>query len=346
VIEFVRAASTVGVGRLLELRRAHRVAWHGILEGFYTSRTVQALLNVGFFDSIEEHGRVDARTFAESRGLDPDILVALADSLAALRLLDRRGGMYSLTPKGQVVTGTARGWFDLTYGYEDVFHHLEDLLTRTSRYGQDVHRRSAFVARGSGEVERQFYFPLAAEIVRKRGFTKVLDLGCGDGTFLRTLCQRDPRVVCHGIDLAPEAIAEGKERAREEGLSERVDLLTADVRQIATLPASWRDLDVAFTFFVLHEVLYHGEAGLLELLGSFRRLFPRVPLVVFEAIRPTPEQMRRRPGMSVQYFLFHDLTHQKPVGRAEWRALFKRAGFGTVEERWLPFAGTSIFTCK
>jgi hypothetical protein len=75
-------------------------------------------------------------------------------------------------------------------------------------------------------------------------------------------------------------------------------------------------------------------------------LFPNVPLVVFEAIRPSLDEMRQRPGLSVHYFLYHDLTHQKPVSRDEWKRLFHQAGFQNVEERWLRFARTSIFTCR
>ena len=77
---------------------------------------------------------------------------------------------------------------------------------------------------------------------------------------------------------------------------------------------------------------------------GFRKAFPGVPLVVFEVVRPTPEELRKRPGMAVQYVMQHDLTHQKLVGREEWRALFAKAGFSKVEERHLAFSRTAMFT--
>ena len=55
---------------------------------------------------------------------------------------------------------------------------------------------------------------------------------------------------------------------------------------------------------------------LLKALQGYRTRFPGVPLTVFEIDKATPETMRRRPGMSIQYNLQHDLTHQKLVDRS------------------------------
>jgi SAM-dependent methyltransferase len=345
VRELVRTAKIVGLGQLRRLNQAHRVGWMGILSGFYTARTIEALFNVGFFDEVQAKGSVDPDAFARGKGLDASILRSLCDSLFALRVLRKNGKGYALDRKGEVVVEMARGWFDISYGYEDVFHNLEALLRGEKRYGRDVHRRSVWVAAGSGEIERLVYFPLAIEMARARGARRVLDLGCGDGTFLRDLCQKAPEVTGYGLDLAPDAIEDGKVKAQAAGLGDRIHLLAEDICQVAQLPESWRHVDVAFTFFVLHELRYIGVDCVVEFLRAFRKLFPKVPLVVFEAIRPTLEAMRKRPGMSVHYFLYHDLTHQKPVGRDEWRTLFQDAGFTTIEERWLGFAQTSIFTC-
>jgi hypothetical protein len=69
-------------------------------------------------------------------------------------------------------------------------------------------------------------------------------------------------------------------------------------------------------------------------------------LIVFEVIRPTPEQIRRRPGMAVHYLLQHDLTHQKPVSLKEWQVLFEAAGFKSIEGRHSSFARTAIFIVR
>jgi SAM-dependent methyltransferase len=343
LLELVR---TVGWRRALQLTRGYRFAWQGILDGYFKTRIVQTLLNVGFFDALEREGSVEAASFAAAGGLDPGMLVSLSDGLVALGILDKTGTTYSLTPRGSLVPGVARGWFDLAYGYEDVFHSLDDLLTRRKEYGRDVFRRSEFVARGSGEIERWFTFPLAAEIVLGQGHRRILDLGCGDGTFLRQLCRRCPEALGLGVDVSPEAIGAGIARARREGLDGRIRLFVEDISRVETVSEALRGIDPATVFFVLQELLFDGADRVLDLLRSFRRLFPGTPLIVFEAIRPGLDELRKRPGMALYYSLYHDLTHQKTVGRSEWRELFAEAGFESVTERHLDFARISIFTLR
>jgi ubiquinone/menaquinone biosynthesis C-methylase UbiE len=193
-------------------------------------------------------------------------------------------------------------------------------------------------------MEKWIFFPLVAELVRRNSFRKVLDLGCGEGTFLRSICQSDPQVRGYGVDLAPDAIAEGIERAKTAGLQDRVQLFVEDIAKLERLRARVADIDVATVFFVLHEVLFRGPEATVELLRSFRTAYPGVPLVVFEVIRPSAEEMRERPGMAIQYVLQHDLTHQTLVGRDEWKRLFQKSGFSRIEERHLRFARTAMFT--
>jgi len=344
MIELLRTIRVVGLSRLLKLYRAHRLAWGDIISGFHTTRAVQALFNVGFFAELQEKGTVDVETFARSHDLDAGILRALCDALFALRILRKRGAGYALDSKGRVLAEVAQGWFNGVYGYEEVFHSLEALLRREKAYGREVKRRSDFVAKGSGEMEGWIHFPLAIDYIRRNGFAKVLDLGCGDAAFLVDLCESIQGVTGYGIDIAPEAIEEGHERVKRASLQDRIHLFVADISELEEAPAQARDIEVATTFLMLHEVLFAGDEAVIGLLESFRKLFPGVPLMVFEVIRPTPEEMRKRPGMAVPYFLQHDLAHQKPVGIEEWKELFRKAGFSSVEERYLRFARTAIFT--
>jgi len=260
--------------------------------------------------------------------------------------LKKDGSDYALDSKGRILVEVARGWFDGVYGYEGVFHHLEALLRKEKEYGRDVKRRSDFVARGSGEMEKWIYFPLAINVINKGGFKKVLDLGCGEATFLRDLCENNDQVPGYGIDIAPEAIADGRERVKEAGLQDRIHLFVEDITRLEQVPEPLQGIDIATTFFVFHEILYAGADRVVELLQSFRAIFPGVPLIVFEVIRPTPEEMRKRPGMAVHYFLQHDLTHQRPVSREEWKTLFRTAGFISIEETYLGFARTAMFTLR
>jgi hypothetical protein len=109
------------------------------------------------------------------------------------------------------------------------------------------------------------------------------------------------------------------------------------------IPAEFRTAEAATIFFILHEILYHGDDALIAFLRGYRKSFPGVPLIAFEAVRPTQEEMREKQGIAIYYYLYHELTQQKPVSRERWKELFQAAGFTQIEERYLDFSRSAIY---
>ena len=348
MLELLKAIRLFGLPYLLKLGKGYRLGWEEMFRGYFSTHVVHALINVGLIDEMLVHGEVDLRSFAESAKLDLSILKPLCEALYSDGLLDRndRADHYRLSKKGRSAIEVLKGWLEVSYGYSEVFTSLEGMLRGTKVYARDFYRKSDYVARGSGEMENWLLFPMANQIIHQKGYTRVLDLGCGDGTFLRKLCAMNQDVQCFGIDIAPAAIEDGKLSARAAGLENRISLFAADIQDVQDMPPAFRSVQVATIFFVLHEILYLGEARLIEFLKAFRRNFPNVPLMAFEAIRPTAEEMRNRRGIGIYYYLYHDLTHQKPVNREKWHELFRAAGFESIDERYLGFSRTAIYSVQ
>jgi len=344
MLELAKTVHRFGLPYMLRLQKTYRTGWEEMIRGYMETSIMHALLNVGLIDEMQKHLAVEVNAFAAQAKLEAAVLAPLCEASYCLGIFDKNGDGYTLSEKGRSIVEVMRGWLEVCYGYDEVFHSLEPLLRKEKIYGKDLYRRSDFVARGSGEMENLLFFPLANDMIMANGYKRVLDLGCGDGTFLRALCRLNAQVECYGIDLAPGAIEDGNRLLREEGLGGRVRLTALDISKIdqAGLPP----IDAATIFFVLHELLYFGEDVLLNFLKDFRRLFPGTPLIAFEALRPPAEELRRHPGISVYYFLYHDLTQQKPVDSATWKQLFRAAGFQSIEERQLDFAKAAIYLLK
>jgi SAM-dependent methyltransferase len=344
--ELLRAIRFFGLPYLFRLGRGYRRGWQDLFGGYVAMNAVHALINVGLIDRMLAGGDVELKAFAATAKLDESILRALCEALYSYGLFDRSDlDHYRLSARGRSLD-VIKGWVELSYGYSEVFGSLEGMMRGTKVYARDFYRKSDFVARGSGEMENWLLFPLANAVIQEKGYTRVLDLGCGDGHFLQKLCAANTDVQCFGIDIAPAAIEEGKANVRAAGLESRIFLHAADIQDVQEMPAAIGTVQVTTIFFILHEILYLGEDRLIAFLKAYQRRFPGVPLMAFEAIRPTADEMRRRPGIGIFYYLYHDLTHQKPVNCARWRELFAKAGFQSIDERYLGYSKTAIYTVQ
>ncbi|MFB3827309.1 MAG: class I SAM-dependent methyltransferase [Bryobacteraceae bacterium] len=342
-------ARLLGLRNLLALKRARRDAWDALLGPYITTRAIQALWHIGFLQELAGGKCVNAAAFARSNALDEAGVTALCEALYARHYFRKSLAGYSLARKGWFLSDNqlAMGWFELVFGYAPVLNGIEKLLRREAVYGAGIVRDGEAVATGSGMISTGVFFPLVMKTIAAAGYRKVLDIGCGDGAFLRFLCRQLPHVTGVGVDLSAAAVAAGRSLVEAAGLSSRIRLLVGDARALEPLGHELRDLDAITAFFVLHELCDAQESHqAVEFLRAVRRALPGVTLHIVEPIRVGVERLRKRPGLSVEYFLLHDLSRQHLGWRGDWARLFAKAGFEQMQEQHITFARTAIYSVK
>lgn len=341
----ITAIKALGLGAVLGAGQIKRMSDETI-RGFYTTRVLAALLNIGFFDELAAEGALIPESFAVQRGLNHGVLAILCDYLYELGILDRDGPFCRCSAKGRRMIESLGGAFMIVYAYEDIFYNLEALLKGDKRYGEQVQRRAEFMARGSSGVGRLLAFPLLRALIAERGYRRVLDLGCGDATFLSYLCERIPYLQGVGLDIAPEAIDAGTQRLEQLGMQQRIELHLGDATCVDTIADRLGYIDAVTMVYVLHEFWSAGHGFVLQVLQKFRRTFPGVPLLICEVIAHSAEAIRKRPGGIMEIQLFHNLSNQQLRSREEWRALFAEAGYSEISEQYFAFVRTAIFTLR
>lgn len=340
--ETFKILQTIKFREGLRLYRAYRLGWQNIISGYFTTCVLQVLFNVGLFDELLKNDSVHIATFTKKRGLDGAILQSLCDSLYALKLLDKDHDNYILSPSGELVATTGSGWFIGTSGYASLFHNLEAMLRKEMTFGNEVQRELSRVVKGTGKISEWIYFPIVTNTLTRLACQRVLDLGCGDGAFLQHLCQNSA-LSGYGVDKSSAMIEDADSSIRRIGIEERVQLFAADIFELKKIQPAMQDVDAVTIFFLLHEILFQGVEQVIKLLTDLRTLFPNVPVIIFEVNRPTPEEIRKRPGMSAQYIVQHVLSNQRLESSALWKKIFQEAGFYKIEEQHLNLTKTSLF---
>jgi 2-ketoarginine methyltransferase len=159
----------------------------------------------------------------------------------------------------------------------------------------------------------------------------VVDIGCGDGSYLLDLCTAVPGAHGIGFELDASTVDAGNAAARARGLADRIEIRQG---RLATDVPDVDDLDGPFCFvtaFVFQELL--EQTGRASVVALLRHSFDRHPdahwIVVEVDHRPDDPAVMEHPlGLAYYnaYYLLHVITEQRLETVEFWFELFAEAG--------------------
>jgi SAM-dependent methyltransferase len=137
------------------------------------------------------------------------------------------------------------------------------------------------VARSSRVVE-----PLVHEAIdaatKDRKPMRLLEVGCGSGTYMRYACHRNPQLTALGLELQPAVAEMARRNLLQWGFSERASVEVGDVR--------FRNSEPSFDLVTLHNNIYYfpveERVALLRHLWAFLR--PAGVILITTACIPGP----------------------------------------------------------
>ena len=314
------------------------------VRGYAVCSCLWALLETGVLDRLLGPEAVPVEELAS--GLERRVLDSVLEYLDGVGLVRVEAGRARATPRLRRLLAEPRGFFELTYAYAPVLSRLPDLLRGTARYPADVQRLGKYVGRGSGQLCRTLPYPVLADMLRRRGARRVLDLGCGDLAFLFYLCETMPEVRALGIDVDGPTAAYAKEVLAASPHAGRIEVRQADMFRLSEVARERPDMDAVVAVDTYHEYLGEGEEKVVGLLRTLRAEFPKALLYVGEFCKQPHEKLRRRPTAFLEHHLFHDLTDQTIADAPTWRRIFSQAGLAILEEKVFDMVGHGYFILR
>lgn len=276
-----------------------------VVEGFYLSHIVYHLHRQGVFASLS--GKKTVTEIADELGYDRALFSALLDFVYQTTDILRRSrsDRYSLNSKylSYQRLGFHLDKFIGTYG--PAFTQLEASL-HSPTLG------SAFVNK---EMLTQAFMRLEtpgisfnAHLLREWNVKSLLDLGCGPATLLMELCLADPSFRGWGVDESTSMYTAAVERVATAGLANRIHVIQADVRQLAThIPPNLRDeIGALYGRSLLNEFFRLGSAEAVSFINDLKKLFPGRLLFVMDYYGKLTHT--RSISLRYQHTLIHDLA--------------------------------------
>ena len=271
----------------------------------------------GLFDALGDDA-LSAAELADRAGCDLGYVVRWADAAYAFELLDADD------PNGEPrfrATELGRGFATaatpslLPAAVSTVLGgHMAEraatLLRSGERPGEVVlEERPSVVPLFGPMLERTFgplfdaqvlpNVPIFAESDARAGLA--VDLGCGNGWYLRRLCKRYQNLRGVGLDAIEENIAQASQRAQEEGLGERLRFQAGDLHHFT--------VEEPATLIAMNRALHHVWSERDDVFASLsEHLAPGGSAVIWEPAWPADRASLRQParrGMAFQNLSEH-----------------------------------------
>ncbi|QJE74951.1 methyltransferase [Aerophototrophica crusticola] len=330
----MRFATAFPLTRPVARRRAG--ALFDLCAGFVYSQVLLAFVRLRAAEVLAEGPRTVAE-LAPRLGLPADGAARLLRAAAALDLAaERGGGRYGLGPLGAPLLGNP-GIAAMVEHHVLLYADLADPVALLRQRRTDTGLAGYWAYAGAerpaealaGDVDPYTALmaatqPLvAAEVLDAwpvHKHRRLLDVGGGDGSFLRATGQRAPGLELVLFDL-PAVAARAQERFESEGLGGRARAEGGDFHTDA-LPGG---ADLVTLVRVLHD---HDDGDVLALLKAVRRaIHPTGTLLVAEPMAGSRGRGARAMGDAYFGFYLLAMGRGRPRTPAELSTLLVAAGF-------------------
>ncbi len=307
--------------------------------GHAEARAIQIALKLGLFEALS-NSPLDQASLARALGTDARATGLLANALAALRLLNKNDGRFTLTDEARrhLIRDSAEYLGDMIlFDAElwDVWGRLEDSIrtgqpARTPDMFQNAPEDTArFIRAMDSLVRARGDANWVAENLDLREVSSVADLGGGPGTYVAAMLERWPHLQASIWDLpatlkvAREVLAE-----REPVVHDRIGLVSVNYLR-DQLP---QGADAIFMSNIIHSEAEESNLALMR--KCFDALKPGGILIVKDHIM---NRELTHPAAGAVFALYLLLTtHGRDFSFDEVCWWVREAGFRDIEERALP----------
>jgi len=328
--------------RFMARRRAR--AMFDLCAGFVYSQVLAACVELDLFERLAD-GPLGVDEIARACGLGPEAAETLLRSATSLKLLENRGkGHYGLGIHGAALRanpGVRKMIEHHAFLYRDLSDPVallrqESSATNLSMFWDyegarrvqcadtdddaiaDAGRYTALMSASQSMVAEQIVdsYPM-------RSHQSLLDVGGGDGTFLRTVARSAPDLALTLFDLPPVA-RRAEARFDDAGLPNEVRCVGGSMFE-DELP---RGADALSLVRVVHD---HDDAEALDLLARCRRALPDGGTLLLA--EPMARARVGDPATDAYFGLYlQAMGRGRPRTALELGELLGRAGFERVRE--------------
>ncbi|GAB6173311.1 hypothetical protein JCM15765_27890 [Paradesulfitobacterium aromaticivorans] len=321
-------------------------------------KTVSLMENLGFlwlvysgfelqlWEQLQEE-KSFSTLMAENPDWDPILLNHWLFQATIQDLIVCDNGTYHLSKFGKAIRryqdyGLEAMYKEFAQYWGSCFTQLPELIThRSERLDMENEMKDDLISRASQSSEF-FVWPVLRAKCEKENWGKILDVGCGEGVYLKNLLSSFPELTAMGLEINPNTAKRAQQGV--ERFQGRLQILCADIFDFEEVSS--------FDCCLLNNTIYYfvGEKR-LELLQQIKKLLhPGGQIGILTALRgmtsSIPFFSTHIPQNLMSFFLACHQGFEGLPSEPEISELLEEAGFEGIEVIPLPFKVSHYFFAR
>jgi len=259
-----------------------------------------------------------------------EILLKYLESIGILKKINNTN--YRITDVGNFVF-SRHGAMNIIYSYKDIAINTEKILLGKKKSIYCDRIENVF---GSGKSHKKKFFLNCFKILKENKIKKIIDLGLGDGKFIKYLKSQNLNLDFIGIDLSNLVIKKLKllNKNKMNYIQEDIFKINKWAKKIRNENFK-RGNDLVINFmFTFHEHAFKNDTEIKNYLNKINYYYPKAKILVTEVFDTHPKNLTKVSSSSIlpEFILFHKLSKQKLFFHKQFKNVVKNSKYKIVKE--------------
>jgi phospholipid N-methyltransferase len=300
----------------------------GYLRGYYFFPIFFYLYDKRYIDKfIKKNNKITLKDLKKKNNF---FLEKILNYLVRIKILIKKNKFYSLSDTGLILNKRIGAMY--------ILHSYSNILTdikRNINYGVNkrklCNRKENVI--GSGLLHVRKFFEPALKKIDLSNKKFVLDIGCGDGTFLKNVIKRNKNIGILGCDLSKESVKQTKKKIKLKKNDLIFNLNGSNLSEIKNILKKnkihlGKDSIISM-WFLLHEISNNSKDILVKYLSNVKKNFSDTPLLIGEISKQTNELLQKHKDISLmpEFYLFHEISGQGLLSEKDFFSVFRQSGY-------------------
>lgn len=305
-----------------------------ILRGLYATPIICELSKNNIFS--KETKKINKKNYSKLK--NKFMLNLCLEYLSQLKITENIRNEWFLTDVGYEIFRRSNSFF-VPHSYRNVVLNLGEILKGKKKIENiKIDRKENILGSGLTHL-RYFYQPLNF-CKSFKDFDTLIDLGCGNGDFIKLALKvkKDLKIV--GIDLSNDSVRTCKKNLKKYICRKKSIIFNSDISKVTYWKKKSNRIlknsnPIISMWFMLHEISDHKVKNVKNFLKKVYKNFPKNSLLIGEIIKQDNNILKEihENSLMPEYLFFHKLSGQGILSWDDYKSLLVDSPY-LLEYEW------------